>query len=76
MVELVILLVWIGTGAGLALLGNHDERGAGSVAGGALLGPLWWVIMVDRRALAISATSLATSNGASGGEGEDQMRAA
>jgi len=55
MVELLVLLAWVGTGVARALSDEQRERGPGSVAGGALLGPLWWVIVSDRRALAAMA---------------------
>ena len=62
-IELLILLAWVGIGVALALSDEQHERGPGSVAGGALLGPLWWVVVVDRRALAASMPAGTASSG-------------
>lgn len=51
-VEVMVLLAWIGVGVAVELFAAVHHRHAGWFAAAALLGPFWWIVLADRRALA------------------------
>lgn len=55
MAELIVLLTWIGVGVAIELVVAEHERHVAWFAAGALLGPLWWIVLADRQQLAMSA---------------------
>jgi hypothetical protein len=49
MLELLVLLGWMGSGVIVQMLRAEDDRHVAWLAAGALLGPLWWFVLADRQ---------------------------